>query len=47
VVRAHQRRGHKVYVWTVNEPDDVKRCADLGVDVVITDRPGDVRALLD
>ncbi len=47
VVRAHQRRGHEVYVWTVNEPEDVQRCADLGVDVIITDRPGDVRSLLD
>ena len=46
VVRAHQRRGHEVYVWTVNEPDDVKRCADLGVDVLISDRPHDVIALL-
>lgn len=46
VVRAHQRRGHQVYVWTVNEPDDVKRCADLGVDVIISDRPADVLALL-
>ena len=46
VVKAHQRRGHEVYVWTVNEPDDIKRCADLGVDVVISDRPGDVLALL-
>lgn len=47
VVRAHQRRGHEVYVWTVNDPDDVRRCADLGVDVIITDRPRDVMALLD
>ncbi|GAA4117165.1 glycerophosphodiester phosphodiesterase [Knoellia locipacati] len=46
VVRAHQRRGHEVYVWTVNEPDDVKRCADLGVDVIISDRPRDVMGLL-
>lgn len=46
VVRAHQRRGHEVYVWTVNEPDDVRRCADLGVDVIISDRPGDVLGLL-
>ena len=46
VVRAHQRRGHEVYVWTVNEPDDVQRCIDLGVDVVISDRPGDVLAML-
>lgn len=46
VVRAHQRRGHEVYVWTVNQPDDVKQCADLGVDVIISDRPRDAMALL-
>lgn len=47
IVKAHQRRGHEVYVWTVNEPEDVERCVDLGVDVVISDRPRDVMALLD
>ncbi|MFC7490375.1 MULTISPECIES: glycerophosphodiester phosphodiesterase [unclassified Knoellia] len=47
LVRAHQRRGHEVYVWTVNDPEDVERCADLGVDVIISDRPRDVMALLD
>ncbi len=47
LVRAHQRRGHEVYVWTVNEPEDVERCVDLGVDVMISDRPRDVMAMLD
>lgn len=47
IVRAHQRRGQEVYVWTVNTPEDVERCADLGVDVIISDRPRDVLALLD
>ncbi|KGN37124.1 glycerophosphodiester phosphodiesterase family protein [Knoellia subterranea] len=47
VVRAHQRRGHDVYVWTVNEREDVERCLELGVDVLISDRPRDVMALLD
>ncbi|KGN31348.1 hypothetical protein N802_04460 [Knoellia sinensis KCTC 19936] len=47
IVRAHQRRGHQVYVWTVNEPEDVERCVELDVDVMITDRPRDVMALLD
>lgn len=46
VVRAHQRRGHDVYVWTVNAPDDVDLCADLGVDVVISDRPHEAMARL-
>ena len=40
-------RGHQVYVYTVNEPDDVARCLDLGVDAIITDRPGPTRKLVD
>lgn len=53
VVRAHPRyvararsRGHQVHVWTVDEPDDVRLCADLGVDVIITNRPAQVLAQL-
>ncbi len=42
VVRNHQRRGHTVYVWTADRPEDVERCLDLGVDVVITNRPAEV-----
>ena len=41
-VRAFQRRGHQVYVWTVDSRDDVDRCLELGVDVIITNRPGHV-----
>lgn len=43
VARAHAR-GHQVSVWTVNEPDDVQRCLDAGVDSITTDRPLAVRA---
>lgn len=42
VVRAFQDQGHQVYVWTVDKDDDVDRCLDLGVDVIITNRPGRV-----
>ncbi|WP_371670369.1 glycerophosphodiester phosphodiesterase [Streptomyces sp. NBC_00289] len=31
--------GHQVHVWTVNEPQDVELCVDLGVDALITNRP--------
>lgn len=41
-VRAYQRRGHQVYVWTVDSDDDIDRCLELGVDVVITNRPAHV-----
>lgn len=45
VERAH-RRGKKVHVWTVDHPDDVELCVDLGVDAIITNRPARVlRAL--
>ena len=38
--------GHQVHVFTVNSLADVRLCADLGVDVIITDRPREVRAEL-
>jgi glycerophosphoryl diester phosphodiesterase len=43
VQRAHAR-GRQVYVWTVNEHDDVSLVLDLGVDGIITDRPAYVRS---
>ncbi|MGH8962053.1 MAG: glycerophosphodiester phosphodiesterase [Jatrophihabitantaceae bacterium] len=45
VARAHAR-GHRVYVWTVDEPEDVRFVLDLGVDTVITNRPAAVLAQL-
>jgi glycerophosphoryl diester phosphodiesterase len=46
VARAHAR-GHRVFVWTVDEPADVEFVLDLGVDTIITDRPQEVRRILD
>ncbi|ANS66403.1 glycerophosphoryl diester phosphodiesterase [Streptomyces lincolnensis] len=37
-----KRAGHQVHVWTVNEPEDVDLCLDLGVDAIITNRPSAV-----
>ncbi|ROR89210.1 glycerophosphodiester phosphodiesterase family protein [Nocardioides aurantiacus] len=34
--------GRRVHVWVVNDLADVDRCADLGIQAVITDRPGAV-----
>jgi glycerophosphoryl diester phosphodiesterase len=42
LVRRAQERGHQVYVWTVNRPEDIDLMVDLGVDGIITDRPADV-----
>ncbi|MGW7046742.1 glycerophosphodiester phosphodiesterase [Streptomyces avermitilis] len=46
IVRSHpgyierlKRAGHQVHVWTVNEPEDVDLCVELGVDAIITNRP--------
>jgi glycerophosphoryl diester phosphodiesterase len=38
VARLH-REGHRVHVWTVDEPGDVELCVRLGVDALITNRP--------
>ncbi|MEV7522348.1 glycerophosphodiester phosphodiesterase [Streptomyces sp. NPDC091371] len=40
-------KGLAVRVWTVDEPEDVELCVRLGVDTIITNRPRDVRKLLD
>ncbi|GLW51524.1 glycerophosphoryl diester phosphodiesterase [Streptomyces sp. NBRC 14336] len=38
-VERWKRAGQQVHVWTVNEPEDVDLCAELGVDAIITNRP--------
>ncbi len=35
-----QRSGRRMHVWTVNAPEDIDLCVDLGAEAVITDRPG-------
>ncbi|MCP3818035.1 glycerophosphodiester phosphodiesterase [Streptomyces sp. A3M-1-3] len=41
-----QRAGNSVHVWTVNEPEDVQLCVDLGIEAIITNRPRQVLSQL-
>lgn len=45
VARAHAK-AHGVYVWTVDDPDDVAFVLALGVDAVITNRPHEVMSIV-
>lgn len=43
IVARQHAAGHPVHVYTVDEPADVDRCLDLGVDGIITNRPRMIR----
>jgi glycerophosphoryl diester phosphodiesterase len=40
------RSGHDLHVWTVNTPEELRLCLDLGVKAVISDRPAYLLELL-
>jgi glycerophosphoryl diester phosphodiesterase len=46
-IRAAHARGVRVDVWTINQADEMRRLLDLGVDVIMTDRPGTLAGVLD
>ena len=46
LVREAHALGLRVVPWTVNDPNDMKKLMDWGVDGIISDRPWILRALL-
>ena len=46
-IRAAHARGVRVDAWTINQADEMHRLLDLGVDVIMTDRPGTLAEVLD
>ena len=46
-VTAAHRCGLEVHVWTINDPDEMRRLLALGVDGIISDLPGLARVVID
>jgi glycerophosphoryl diester phosphodiesterase len=45
-IAAAHRRGIHVHVWTIDDPAEMRRLLDLGVDGIMTDRPAVLRDVL-
>ncbi len=46
-VRRAKKAGLVVVVWTIDEPDEIERLLDIGVDGILTDAPQTLRTVLD
>ena len=42
VTKLH-KRGQKIHAWTVDDPDEIERLTELGVDNIITDKADEVK----
>jgi glycerophosphoryl diester phosphodiesterase len=45
IARVHQI-GKVIHVWTIDDPDEMERLIDLGVDGIVTDRPDLLKEIL-
>jgi glycerophosphoryl diester phosphodiesterase len=45
-LKAAHARGVRVDAWTINQAEEMRRLLDLGVDVIMTDRPGTLAEVL-
>jgi glycerophosphoryl diester phosphodiesterase len=46
-IARYRRRGLRIGVWTVNDPDEARQLVRLGAATIISDRPGDILRALD
>lgn len=46
IVAAAHKRAREVYVWTVDDAKEIAFCQELGVDILITNRPAHARKVL-
>jgi glycerophosphoryl diester phosphodiesterase len=45
-VQAMKARGYRINVWTVDDPDEMRRLLDWGVDAIITNHPDVLRQVM-
>lgn len=46
LITSAKEKGKRLFIWTVDEPQDVDFCAQNGIDVVITNKPAQARKVL-